>query len=57
MSKRARRVYEVARKNMIDALVDAYIEDLEEFAANIPSMDEDDIVLSIYSAVAELKRC
>ena len=52
MSKRAKRVYEVARKNLLDALVDAYIGDLEEFAASIPSMEEDDIVMAIYARVA-----
>lgn len=52
MSKRAKRVYEVAKKNLLDGLVDCYVDDLEEFAAQIPSMEEDDIVMAIYAKVA-----
>lgn len=52
MSKRAKRVYEVAKKNLLDGLVDCYIDDLEGFAAQIPSMEEDDVVMAIYAKVA-----
>lgn len=53
MTEKAKRVWRIATEHELQALLEAYVDDLDEFAEPIGDMCEDGIIVEICSAIIE----